>query len=79
MVYLVKDTENRLDDQSQIIYHFTQHLIKLVGHISDRVFVVPVDIGGTLLVDIQPYGCFVFFFTTLLYALLWANKILNIV
>ena len=33
----------------------------MVGHIRDRVFVAPVDIGGNLLVDTQPYGCFITF------------------
>ena len=32
-----------------------------MGHISDRVFVAPKDIGGILLVDMRPYGCFIFF------------------
>ena len=31
----------------------------MVGHIRERVFVAPVDIGGTLLVDVQPFGCFI--------------------
>ena len=31
-----------------------------------RVFVASVDIGGTLLVDVQPYGCFIFRFLYLL-------------
>ena len=30
-----------------------------MGHITDRVFVAPVDIGGTLLVDAWPYDCFI--------------------
>ena len=43
-----------------IIYYFLPNIWeKLVGHISDRVFVAPKDIGGTLLVDMQPYGCFI--------------------
>ena len=32
----------------------------LVGLKSDWVFVAPGDIGGTLLVDMRPYGCFIF-------------------
>ena len=31
-----------------------------MGHISDRVYVAPKDIGGTLLVDMWPYGCFIY-------------------
>ena len=31
----------------------------LVGLKSDWVFVAPKDIGGTLLVDMRPYGCFI--------------------
>ena len=53
MVYLTKDTQNRQSFLPNI-------WLKLVGHISDWVFVAPIDIGSTLLVDMQPYGCFIF-------------------
>ena len=43
-----------------IIYKFLPNIwVKLVGHISNRVLLVPVDIRGTLLVDTRPYGCFI--------------------
>ena len=45
----------------------------MVGHIRDRVFVAPVDIGDTLLVDAQPYGCFI-----LDIAFLFINKLLKL-
>ena len=51
MVYLTKDTQNRQDDKS--IFFFTNIWVKSVSHISDRVFVAPEDIGGTLLIDMQ--------------------------
>ena len=52
MVYLTKDTQNRQSFLPNI-------WLKLVGHISDWVFVAPIDIGSALLVDMQPYGCFI--------------------
>ena len=52
MVYLTKDTQNRQSFLPNI-------WLKLVGHISDWVFVAPIDIGSALLVDMQPYGYFI--------------------
>ena len=54
MVYLTKDTQNRQSFLPNI-------WLKLVGHISDWVFVAPRDIGSALLVDMQPYGCFILY------------------
>ena len=54
MVYLTKDTQNRQSFLPNI-------WLKLVGHISDWVFVAPIDIESTLLVDMQPYGCLIVF------------------
>ena len=47
MVYLAQDTQNRPHDKSPIIYNFLPDIwVKLVGHISDRVLVAPMDMGG---------------------------------
>ena len=49
-------TQNRPDDKSPIIHQFLPYIwVKLVGYISDRVFVAPIDIGSTLFIDMQLY------------------------
>ena len=60
MVYLAQDTQNRPHDKSPIIYNFLPDIwVKLVGHISDRVLVAPMDMGGILLANMRPYGYFI--------------------
>ena len=72
MVYLTRDAQIRQDNKSPIIYHFLPHIwVKLVGHTSDRVFVAPTDIGGTLLVDMRPYGCFIVSFSFPIFVCWW--------
>ena len=36
-----------------------KHLVNLVGHINDQIFVASIKIGGILLVDMWPCGCFI--------------------
>ena len=50
----------KITKDTQIRQSFSPNIwLKLVGHISDWIFVAPIDIGSALLVDMQPYGCFI--------------------
>ena len=60
MVYLTQDTQNRPHGKSPFLKYFLPDIwVKLVGYISDRVLVAPMDIGSTLLVGMWSYGCFI--------------------